>query len=1005
MMNSSVSQATKNEISTLGKVAAHVPDLIVYGDFSQEVPFIETFDGVLLFIDISGFTALTEKYGTSTNLESGADQLTQTLNRYVGDIVEGDALLVLWRVSRQHINDIITLALKCSLRIQQDYGVRDTEVGLELRVKIGISAGHISKVVVGDNRHQYFLVIGRAVDEVRLAQNLAKAGEIILSPNGWELCHRKLIEFRKIPDERAVKVKFLKIELLEFNEEKFYERCTSHLADNHICDSAEILRKTSVLTPNAVLERRLRKFVTRNVLRKIDDDQPLEYLSELRPVTIVFVNLLFDESANTLHLSKAVQDANIYITDILRPFRGKINKVFMFDKGCTFLCIFGLPGDKQAEESAHALDCAHKIHNFCSASLMKVGLVSIGITCGPVFCGVVGHRVRHEYTVIGRKVNLAARIMMYYPGLVTCDAVTYSESKLPAHFFQEVPLTPMKGILNPGTIYKFLGVTEKTMMFKAYLTKERSEMYPLLGRKKETDVFEDLVEKFKASPKTHFLIYEGHLGYGKSQLLSEIAYLGQTAGQKVVAMELTKINLSQNFFTIRTLMAMFLGIDTCKSYDARQHVVLTKIRGTVDESHYCLLNSLFYIKASEKEIITFVIDGAQFIDSASWDFLDKLIMNVPIIIVLSLSPFEQRRQLLCSTAVRILRTITNTYVRLKELTPAVIAQKACQDLGVVSIARELETFLIQRSHGNPFFCEELLHNLHINNVLQYHIVEQDEESEDEWDSLFTTAILKSQESNALENDETEEYICTVKQNVKLHNVMLPPTLKVHDLTFFWVGIALAELDNMSPSEQMIVKCAAIIGMTFSTELLLHILPEWTKMKMNQTLAALVESRIFECFTEGKVQDTSRKWDVFSRDLCYYQYIDTVPAVVSDLGQVIANRIKHEEAVMQSKLMAFCTPLLMETAYELWLHSQKRALHLKCASYLECDAHQCKYCGEGDFIAFHRYAVDDMLWKIDSHELRNEPEKDILSEAASEIVSVTLRTVGKDLHCHKSMVIV
>lgn len=41
-------------------------------------------------------------------------------------------------------------------------------------------------------------------------------------------------------------------------------------------------------------------------------------------------------------------------------------------KGCTFLCIFGLPGDKQADESTNALDSAHKIHAFCSTSLMKV---------------------------------------------------------------------------------------------------------------------------------------------------------------------------------------------------------------------------------------------------------------------------------------------------------------------------------------------------------------------------------------------------------------------------------------------------------------------------------------------------------------------------------------------------------------------------------------------------------------------------------------------------------
>lgn len=50
------------------------------------------------------------------------------------------------------------------------------------------------------------MVTGRAVEEVRLAQNLAKASEIILSPNCWELCDRNLIEVEKIKNERAVKV-------------------------------------------------------------------------------------------------------------------------------------------------------------------------------------------------------------------------------------------------------------------------------------------------------------------------------------------------------------------------------------------------------------------------------------------------------------------------------------------------------------------------------------------------------------------------------------------------------------------------------------------------------------------------------------------------------------------------------------------------------------------------------------------------------------------------------
>ncbi|XP_066480624.1 adenylate cyclase type 10 [Tiliqua scincoides] len=1025
------------DISTIGKIAAHVPDLVVYGDFSQDVPFIESFDGVLLFVDISGFTALTEKFSMNPNLDHGADQLTQTLNHYVGDIVEevlvfggdilkfaGDALLALWRVERCHIHDIITLALKCSFSIQQEFGVRDTEVGLELRVKIGVSAGHISKVVVGDNRHHYFLVIGRAVDEVRLAQSLAKASEIILSPNCWELCDRNVIEVERIQDERAVKARYIK-NTHDFDNEEFLDRCMQYLYQSRLYGSLEILRCASVLPPDEELERRLRKYVMRNILSKIDDNQPLEYLSELRPVTVVFVNLQFDESANTLHLCKAIQDANTKITGLIHPLSGKINKVFMFDKGCTVLCIFGLPGDKQPDESTHALDSAFKIHHFCSTALMKLKIVSIGVTSGPVFCGVVGHRLRHEYTVIGQKVNLAARMMMYYPGVVTCDSVTYFTCKLPQHFFEELPYIEMKGVMNPGKVYQFLGVSEKTMIYKAYLTRERSELYPLLGRQKETDIFESSLKQFKDSGKSQIILYQGQMGYGKSQLMAEIAFLAQAPGQRVVAIELTKINMWQNFFAARTLMAMFLGIDTCKTYDARQYILVNKLRGIIQDEYLCLLNNLFHVKFSisevvsrldndernremegilkhiikkgiEKEVLIFVIDEAQFIDSVSWDFLDNLIKNFSIFIVMSLSPLMRKGRQLCSTAARIMKSPSTTYFQLRELTPSVIVRKACQDLGVVSIARELETFLIQRSHGNPFYCEELLRNLHLNNVLQFNVLEEEEESEDEWDNLFTRTALKVQAHQPCKSHEEESYICTIRQNVKLHNIMLPPTLK---------GIALAELDNMNPSEQMVVKCAAVIGVTFETELLLHILPEWTKMKMNQTLAALVESNIFKCFGDRKDLHHLELEEMTSKELC----INIVKPVWqgsgqdSDLGPFVAKRLKQEETVMHCKVMRFCTPLLQEAAYELWLKSQKIALHLKCASYLERQAHKCRCCGEGDFIPFHRYAVEGMLYNIDPEEQSAVFVRDsVLNEAASVLVSQTMvKLMSPGLEVRKS----
>lgn len=71
----------------------------------------------------------------------------------------------------------------------------------------GLAAGHITMLVFGDETRNYFLVIGQAVDDVRLAQNMAQMNDVILSPNCWQLCDRSMIEIERIPDQRAVKVR------------------------------------------------------------------------------------------------------------------------------------------------------------------------------------------------------------------------------------------------------------------------------------------------------------------------------------------------------------------------------------------------------------------------------------------------------------------------------------------------------------------------------------------------------------------------------------------------------------------------------------------------------------------------------------------------------------------------------------------------------------------------------------------------------------------------------
>lgn len=71
---------------------------------------------------------------------------------------------------------------------------------------IGLSAGQISQVVVGDEQRQYLLVIGQDVDDVQLAQRLAQANEIVLSWNCWKLCEQYMFEVEIMREDEAVKV-------------------------------------------------------------------------------------------------------------------------------------------------------------------------------------------------------------------------------------------------------------------------------------------------------------------------------------------------------------------------------------------------------------------------------------------------------------------------------------------------------------------------------------------------------------------------------------------------------------------------------------------------------------------------------------------------------------------------------------------------------------------------------------------------------------------------------
>lgn len=96
---------------------------------------------------------------------------------------------------------------------------------------------------------------------------------------------------------------------------------------------------------------------------------------------------------------------------------------------------------------------------------------------------------------------------------------------------------------------------------------------------------------------------------------------------------------------------------------------------------------LYLVQTVKQERVIFIIDESQFIDSASWAFLEKLIQTIPIFIIMSLSPFTEPP---CAAASAIIKNRNTTYVTLGAVQPSDIRNKVCLDLNVKGIPKELD---------------------------------------------------------------------------------------------------------------------------------------------------------------------------------------------------------------------------------------------------------------------------------------------------------------------------
>eukprot|EP00439_Symbiodinium_sp_Y106_P052105 s3853_g6.t5 len=440
------------------------------------------FEAVVVFMDASGFTALTESLARQAH---GAEEIGSCLNNFFGALIEiitrhggdvlkfsGDALTILWRVEDEGVpwrsrspskstNSSCTLpplskadarfsaaanACRCCVEGQSrvsSFGATPVP-GVVLTLHIGVGFGPLTLLQLGGVLDRWeFCAAGQPLEEVAIAEPLAHSGETVVSPSVQEVLASKGQN-----SEFCFEAGFL--------EQPGYALLTSTAAP--LGSGQEHPRSPARRTLDAsVVQRYVPQAAKRNLSQTSVEALILGLQPEMRRVSVIFLSI---RGLNPGSLAPTGDDLRTQqVVKLLQQscyaFEGSVNKFLVDDKGMLLLCAFGLPPlNHYIDDPLRAVLTAAR---FCD-SLAEEGLQGrAGVATGTVWCGTVGSQIRREYTVLGDTVNLSARLMAKTDiNTVLVDAATFSSCKRTLAF-ESLGEISVKGKQEQIQVYRFTG--------------------------------------------------------------------------------------------------------------------------------------------------------------------------------------------------------------------------------------------------------------------------------------------------------------------------------------------------------------------------------------------------------------------------------------------------------------------------------------------------------------------------------------------------------------------